>query len=219
LALVGLAAGAGATAWWLDRSEGPRPAPAPSPAVTSPTPTVSPTVPASLHECVAAVQRAAAAMARARATVADWAAHVQAQTDLDSGKNTVAATERIWERTRTRGPAGVRAFGAADAAYRRAADACREPPADVDSDVAAAAATCRQVSKQTDLVLAAARGAVRDWAAHLKAMADSESGRIGAAHAAAEWRAAYRAAPININRFNGAERVYRAHPPCEVPRP
>jgi hypothetical protein len=56
---------------------------------------------------------------------------------------------------------------------------------------------------QTDLVLAAARGAVRDWAAHLKAMADSESGRIGAAHAAAEWRAAYRAAPININRFNG----------------
>jgi hypothetical protein len=218
--LIGLAAGAGAIAWWLDRSEGPRSAPAPAPALTSPTPTPSPRAPASLAACAAAVQRGATAVARARATVADWAAHVKAQTDLESGRNTVAETERIWARTRARGTGGVTAFRAADTAFRRVAGACQAPPpADVDSDVVAAAATCREVGRQTDLVLAAARGAVQDWTAHLKAMADRDAGRLGAAHAAAEWRAAYRAAPVNINRFNGAEQVYRAHSPCEVPRP
>jgi hypothetical protein len=218
LAVVGLAAGAGAVAWWLDRSEGPPPVPSRSPGFTSPTPTASPTVPGSLHACVSAVQQGAAAAARARVTVADWAAHVKAQTDLDAGRNTVAETERIWARTRARGPGGVTAFRAADAAYRRVAGACQQPlPADVDRSVAAAAATCRRASRQADLVLAAARGAVQDWAAHLEAMADRRSGRIGRAHAAEQWRAAYRAAPININRFDAAERVYRAHPPCEVP--
>jgi hypothetical protein len=222
LAVVGLAAGAGVLAWWLDRLEGPPPAPAPSPGFTSPaptaSPTASPTVPASLQACVAAVERGAAAVGRARPAVADWAAHVKAQTDLDAGRNTMAETERIWARTRARGPGGVTAFGAADTAYRRVAGACQQPlPADVDGDVAAAAATCRRASRQTDLVLAAARRAVQDWAAHLKAMADRRSGRIGAAHAAEQWRAAYRAAPININRFDAAERVYRAHPPCGVP--
>jgi hypothetical protein len=218
-AVVGLAAGAGALAWWLERPEAPPPVPTRSPGLTSPTRTASPTVPASLQACVAAVERGAAAVGRASATVADWVAHVKAQTDLDAGRNTMAETERIWARTRARGPEGVIGFRAADAAYRRVAGACpRPPPADVDSDLAAAVTRCRQASRQTDLVLAAARGAVQDWAAHLKAMADRRSGRIGPAHAAEQWRAAYRAAPININRFEVALRVYRAHSPCGVPQ-
>jgi hypothetical protein len=174
--------------------------------------------PASVQSCITAVQRGANAVAVARATVADWAAHVQAMSDLESGRNSEAETKQIWAETRSRGPAGVAGFHTADAAYKEAVGACRKT-SDIEAgaEVAAALATCRDVTEQSDAVLGAARGAVADWAAHLKAMADRKAGRLDPHHASLKWLTAYKAAPVNIKKFQAAERIYRAHTPCEPP--
>jgi hypothetical protein len=221
LILLGIAAGAWIWMGAFDRlTRGPAPprdgGGAPVPA--SPTPVPTRALPAAIPGCVDAVQHGGAAVSRARATIADWAAHVQAMADLESGANTEAETQRIWATTRSRGPAGVAGFRAADADYQRARGACGAvPDAGLPADVAAAVAACRDVSRQTDAVLAAARGAVADWAAHLRAMADREAGRLDPHRAHLRWLAAYRAAPVNIETFRAAERVYRAHPRCEAP--
>jgi hypothetical protein len=190
---------------------------APSPAPTS-LPAAVPSVPASVRACVDAVQRGGAAVDRARATMADWVAHVQAMADLQSGRNTEAETKRVWAETRARGPQGVAGFHSAYSEYRRLAGGCdRLPEAELPADVASAVAVCRDVRRQTDAVLAAAQGAVADWSAHLKAMADRRAGRLDAHAAHVKWLAAYRAAPVNIEKFRAAERVYGAHPPCALP--
>jgi hypothetical protein len=138
--------------------------------------------------------------------------------DLQSGANTEAETTRIWAETRARGPRGVARFRSADGDYRQRAGACDGlPEAELPADAASAVAGCRDVRRQTDAVLAAAQRAVADWSAHLKAMADRRAGNLDAHAAHLKWLAAYRAAPVNIKKFQAAERGYGTHAPCGLP--
>jgi len=181
-------------------------------------PALTRTVSPAVRACTTAVQRGEAAVSRAHRAVADWAAHVQAMTDLLSGKNTPAQTTKIWARTRARGPAGVAGFRAADTDYKRARQQCLgTPAAEVVPEVAATVATCRGVSRQTDAVLVGAGAAVGDWAGHLRAMAEREAGRLDPHHAQQTWLRLYQVARVNIEKFGAAERVYRDHTRCGPP--
>jgi hypothetical protein len=199
----------------------------PGPSVKSAQPTLPPSTPRfrptgavspAVQACVQAVERGAAAISRAEVTVKDWTAHVQAMADQVAGRITEAETKRIWASTRARGAAGVAGFQAARAGYRQARDRClRTPVEEVVPEAAAAVATCRDVSRQTDEVLAVGGAAVADWAAHLRAMRDREAGRLDPHHALQTWLKAYRAAHVNIDKFAAANRVYQDHARCGPP--
>lgn len=118
----------------------------------------------------------------ARAVVVDdWAAHVQANADLLSGKNTEAETKAIWGTTRERGPARADSYEDARKAYEAACGGPKECPA-----------------------LEAADAAVADWRTHLKAMADRRAGNLDPTHAQHMWQKAYEKAPDNIAKFREA---------------
>lgn len=122
--------------------------------------------------------------------MSDWNAHVQAQVDLDAGRNTEAETKAVWTTTRTRGPARADAFDEAAVAWR----GCTGTPEP---------AACTEA---TDATLDAASDAVGDWRRHLRAMADRKAGHIGSYHAQQMWVATYRSAPINIDKYRNAAR-------------
>jgi hypothetical protein len=219
LCVLGLLGAGWAVVSEIGRSPGPS-AKAPETPPASPPLRLQPTrlvVPA-VQTCTNAVARGDAAVARARVAIADWRAHVQAMVDQVSGKNTPEQTKKIWARTRARGVPGVTAFRAAQTDYQKLRDQCLDMPTEeVVPDTAATVATCRDVSRQADEVLAAGAAAVRDWEAHLKAMADREAGRLDPHHAWQTWLRAYKAARINIDKFTAADRVYQDHARCGPP--
>jgi hypothetical protein len=182
------------------------------------TPEPARTVPPSIQACIDAVMHGEVAVSRARASVGDWAAHIQAMTDLQSGKISEAAAKRIWAATTGRSKAGIAAFRTADAEYQQTGGACRATPeGDVTADAAAAVNTCRDIVAQTDAMLAAARRTVSDWAAHAKDIAERNAGRLDPHGAQRKWLSAYRKAPTNIEQFTAAERAYRGHARCTLP--
>lgn len=212
-------AGLFAAGWALVSEIGRGPGPVATP--TQPAPVVSSQLadtgagPAVIQACEDSVARGEAAVARAHTAVGDWTAHVQAMVDWESGKNTEARTKQIWKRTRARGATDVAGFRAASTDYKQARDGCLHMPAEeVPREAATNVARCRDVSRQTDAVLVAAGPAVADWAAHLKAMADREAGRLDPHHAWATWLKAYKTARVNIDKFGAAERVYQDHASC-----
>jgi hypothetical protein len=136
--------------------------------------------------------------------------------DQQSGKISEAEATRIWAATTARGPARVAAFRAADADYQRVRGPCRAAPdGGVTADVAAALTTCRKVDGQTETAIAAARDAVADWVAHMEAIADRKVGRLDPHRAMLQWLDVYRKAPVNIKKFEAAERFYRRQARCE----
>jgi hypothetical protein len=208
------------TAGWfvvaeIRRSPGPSAKPTRSTVVSTPTFEASALMPPAVQACADAVERGDGAVAQARRAITDWHGHVQAMVDLVAGRNTEAQTKRIWAQTRARGAPGVARFRATTTEYQKARGKCLGTPVDeVVPEAAAAVATCRDVSRQTDAVLSAAGGAVRDWDAHLRAMAAREAGRIDPHHAWQTWLKAYQAARVNIDKFTSADRVYQDHASC-----
>jgi hypothetical protein len=219
--VVGLLGAGWAVVSEIRRSPGPS-VKAAQPTLRQSTPRFQPTgaVSPAVQVCVQAVERGEAAISRAEGTVKDWTAHVQAMADQLAGRITEAETKRIWASTRDRGAAAVAGFQAARVGYRQARDRClRTPVEEVVPEVAAAVATCRDVSRQTDEVLGVGGAAVADWAAHLRAMQDREAGRLDPHHAWQTWLRAYRAARVNIDKFAAANRVYQDHARCGPPAP
>jgi len=218
LCVLGLMIAGWAVVAEIRRNPGPSALPT-QPASIAPSPSEpTRTMSRAVRACTTAVERGQVAISRAHGAIADWAAHVQAMTDLLSGKHTPAQTSQIWAKTRARGPGGVAGFRSADTGYKRARQACLgTPAADVVPEVATTVATCRGVSRQTDAVLVAAGAAVGDWAGHLRAMAEREAGRLDPHHAQLTWLRLYRVARVNIERFGAAERVYRDHTRCGPP--
>jgi hypothetical protein len=220
LCAVGLVAAGWAVVSEIRRSPGAsvKAVPSSPPVAAAPQVQSSSVAPPVVQTCMRAVDRGDAAVFQARAAVADWTAHVQAMTDQLTGRNTRAETARIWDATRARGAAGLSAFRSAETEYRRARERClRTPVEEVVPAVAATVGTCRDVTRQTDAVLAAAAGPLADWAGHLKAMADRRAGRLDPARANQLWLATYRGARLNIDRFAAADRVYRGHARCGRP--
>jgi len=218
LCVLGLVAAGWAVVSEIRRTPGPSATTAPTVSPSSPSSRPTALVVPAVQTCTSAVKLGDAAVSRARSAIADWHAHVQAMVDQESGKNTPDKTKAIWKRTRARGAPGVSAFRAAQAGYQKARDACLGMPVDEVIPVAATTvATCRDVSRQADVVLAAGGASVADWAAHLRSMADREAGRLDPHAAWIRWLRVYKAARVNIDMFTAADRVYQDHARCGPP--
>jgi len=161
----------------------------------------------SVAACVTEVRTTEAMLAEARTAADHWHEHVQAQTDLLSGKNSEAATKAIWKRTRLAGPGDIAALNSAVAAHARSVGGCADLPGD-------AADACQQRLIILDVAATADRAAARDWANHLAAMAAHAAGDFGSEHAQGLWRAAWSGAAANLNRAARANGALSRAPAC-----
>ncbi|MFD2077509.1 hypothetical protein SAMN05421678_11220 [Actinopolymorpha cephalotaxi] len=170
-----------------------------------------------LRACKAAADNATAAARGARVAVGDWAAHIQAMKDEQSGKNTEAQTKAIWTRTRLAGPGHVSAFTAADQAFRPAREACTKvDTAPLTARQKASVEVCRTYTDEADKAVGAARASVAEWKAHLRAMADRRAGRLDSGVAMHKWMSAYEKAPFRISAYKRADQDLRQVKPCRL---
>ena len=152
-----------------------------------------------------------AVIARAATGVDHWSQHVQAQTDANAGRISVAAMKKSFMRTRLLGPADIGRYrGALDAAAAQSGGCAT--PKDAPGDVKATLGSCAaRLAAQKPVLGAGARG-MNDWSSHLAAMKRSKGGHVH--NAQQVWVAAWRAAPPNITSFEKASARFRSAAAC-----
>jgi hypothetical protein len=176
------------------------------PSQPSAAPSANPTVSAAAA-CSAHIRTTEAVLAAARTAAGHWHEHVQARTDLLSGKNSVATTKAIWKRTRLAGPADI-------AKLKTATDAQVADNGGCAKLSRTAAAGCRQRLTALDWAAAANRAAAADWANHLAMMAAHAAGDFGREHAQDMWVAAWSGAAKNLNAAARADAALAKTSPC-----
>jgi hypothetical protein len=142
--------------------------------------------------------------------VGHWATHVQAQTDANRAKITVATMKGKFAKTRLAGPADQKRYADAMSDYHKADRSC-DTVKGATQKVAAALTKCSQRSKAQRPVIRAAAPAMKDWRSHLAAMQRSREGHV--VNAEAIWLKAWRAAPPHIKAYQKAAGDFDA-PSC-----
>jgi hypothetical protein len=165
---------------------------------------------AALEECRASVQAADDVLEAARVGIGHWSEHVQAQTDANKGKISLAKMAAIFKRTRLDGPNDVRAYDEARDKAKDRSGSC-EPPDGSPAAVEDTMGDCRKRSEAQQPVLAAAADGMGDWKSHLAAMRRSRMGHVHDAQGV--WIRAWRAAPPHIKAFDRADDRFDA-PTC-----
>lgn len=148
-------------------------------------------------------------MGAARTAAGHWREHVQARSDLLSGKNPEATTTAIWKRTRLAGPGDMVALTTALTAQAKSAGGCAKLSGST-------AATCKKRLTTLDAAATADRAAARDWGNHLAMMAAHAAGDFGAEHAQEMWVSAWSHAPRNLNAAARANAVLDEAPACKA---
>src|SRR5215207_9184840 len=191
-----------AVAGQLGGSDDAQPTPTASPSISQPT---SP--PTAAAACAREIAAGEALVEAARTAAGHWREHVEARTNLLSGKNSLATTRAIWKRTRLAGPTDLASLASAATAQAKARGGC-------STISGTAAEPCRQRLAALDVAASAGRATARDWANHLSMMAAHAAGAFGAEHAQHEWVAAWRGAPKNLNAFKRADEALATAPGC-----
>lgn len=204
--LVGLVLGPG-----LRHDVATAPSPQPSsahPTKSSPSPTTPARTASSdeqsarlLKACRKKVTAGDEVLAAARRGMRHWAQHVEAQTDADAGKITVAAMNATFRRTRLAGPGDTRRYDHAAQTLRRSKGSC-EDKAGVPKKIAKQLAACAERRRAQVPVLAAAEKGMADWKRHLSDMRLADHGRLS--HPSQRWRQTYAAAPTRIRAYERA---------------
>ena len=159
--------------------------------------------------CAAEIRTTEAVVAAARTAAGHWREHVQARTDLLSGKNPEATTKAIWKRTRLAGPGDIAALNAALTAQAKSVGGCTKLSGST-------AAACKKRLTTLDAAATADRAAATDWANHLAMMAEHAAGDFGAEHAQEMWVAAWSQAPRNLNAAARANTALAEAPACKT---
>ena len=157
--------------------------------------------------CAREIRTTEAVVAAAHTATEHWREHVQAQTDLQLGKNSEAETKAIWKRTRLAGPADIAALDSALTAQSDSRGGCTNLPAE-------SAASCKARLAALDAAATADRVTAGDWANHLAAMAAHAAGDFGSGHAQELWVAAWSGATMNLNRAVRANDALSKAPAC-----
>jgi hypothetical protein len=199
--------------------------PTPTPSTPSPTPTPTGTASGgatssqpsgksaqSLRACVAQLSAADKVVSAAADGVGDWAAHVQARTDMFAGRISPEDMKATWKRTRLAGPGDQKRFHAALDHYQTAS-ACQrlDHVAPAQRKVASG---CAVRAKDADRAVAAAKAAMGDWKSHLGHMAAYAAGDMTESEAQTMWVAAWRHAPHNISAYHDAREKLAQAPAC-----
>lgn len=194
--------------------------PATTPAATrtpDPTPTASSasTVRSSkaLTACQAKVHAVDRVLDQARTGVSHWSEHVQAQSDANASKITIAKMDAVFKRTRLAGPADQKRYAAALAASTSTSisGSCA-PVAGSSATTALALQKCSQRQHDQQLLLPAAAAAMQDWKNHLAAMQSSQAGHVKDPQGV--WIMAWHDAPPHIEKYQHAAAAYRAAASC-----
>lgn len=162
-------------------------------------------------DCQQRVKSRDTVIARAATGIDHWSQHVQAQTDANAGRISVAGMKKSFMRTRLLGPSDVASYrGALDLAAARSGSCAT--PADAPAKVAATLAGCSaRIAAQKPVLVAGSRG-MHDWDSHLAAMRRNKMHHVD--NAQQIWIAAWRAAPDHIKDFDKAAATYRSAAAC-----
>jgi hypothetical protein len=182
----------------------------------SPTPTSRPSqsedprAAAALSACRAKVAAAGEVVAAAKTGMQNWSDHVQAQTDANAGKITIAKMEDIFHQTMKAGNKDEKRYRAAVNSYEDEDGSCREVQG-ASSKVTKRLAQCRERERAQQPVLDAAKDGMTDWVTHLRDMRRSAQGKIH--NPQQKWIQTWRAAPKNIDTYEDAVDKFSA-PNC-----
>lgn len=154
---------------------------------------------------------AEAVVEEARNGVHHWSEHVQAQTDANAGRISLAQRQAIFDRTREHGPHDLQAYDRALAKWKRQGTGACVAPADAPPKIRATIADCVSREQALRPVMTAAAKAMADWQRHQADMRRSQAQWVPDADRV--WAKAWRAAPTNINAFHDAREGFRA-PDC-----
>lgn len=220
--VVLLAAGAAGIMVWAETRGGGPASPAgreheahpgaPGPSARGAPATTSATA-ASDTSCAQEIMAADAVVAAARIGIGHWNEHVQARTDLLSGRKPKSETSAIWKRTRLAGPADLERYDDALTAYAATRGACAEAGS-AASPARDDLVACKKRAELLTRALRAAGDGMGDWRSHQRAMAAHNAGEFDAIHAQELWVAAWTAAPVNIRAFYAADGRLSAAPAC-----
>jgi hypothetical protein len=184
-----------------------------TPKPTTPKPSAAPDssqARSALTACQKKVRQGDRVLKQAKTGVGHWATHVQAQTDADNSRITVAEMAGTFKSTRLAGPADQKRYADALFDYRKLKGSCRAVKG-APKAVAAALAKCAQRAREQQPVMTAAAAAMKDWRSHLAAMQRSSEGHV--ANAEEVWLRAWRAAPPHIKAYKKAAAAFDA-PAC-----
>ncbi|MEV5963748.1 hypothetical protein AB0L70_18410 [Kribbella sp. NPDC051952] len=174
------------------------------PATPQPKPKV---IKSAADACADEIRTTEAVVTSAWAAAEHWRQHVQARTDLLSGKNSEEATKAIWKRTRLAGPADIATLDSAVSAQAKAAGGCKKLSGTT-------ATVCKKRLSALDRAAKADRAAAGDWESHLSMMAAHAAGDFDAEHAQDMWVAAWTAAPKHLDAASRANAALTAAPDC-----
>ena len=168
-----------------------------------------------VQRCRTAVATGEDAARAGGASYRDWAQHVQAQLDLDTGRTTWLGAVETWNATRSAGGGDARAFEQAVRRRAATAGACGTLAAQTTGQVHEAATACQRRAGALDALVAAAGPVTADWARHL------DSTRVEAAHApggpqALPWLGTARSALPALGRFRQARAALLRAPACRL---
>lgn len=163
-----------------------------------------------LTSCRASVRAADRTVAAAEVGIMHWSEHVQAQTDANAKKITIAQMEKIFKRTRLGGPDDVKRYHDAVQVADQSSGSC-QAPASATGTVKQQLDSCAVRSKAQKPVLEAAKNGMDDWESHLAAMRRSRMVHVHDAQGV--WLRTWRAAPPHIEAFKKADTSFDA-PSC-----
>ncbi len=182
----------------------------PSPTTTSATPSVDQVGVKALQRCRKRVAAGDRVLAAAKDGMRHWAEHVQAQTDADAGKITVAEMNATFRRTRLDGPDDAEEYDRATRALQHQKGSCATPDG-VSGKTAKRLEACAERRRAQLPVLAAAKEGMADWKAHLQDMRRSARGQVSRPDLT--WVRTWKAAPPHIKAYERAADHFEA-PKC-----
>jgi hypothetical protein len=149
-------------------------------------------------------------MAAGKVGMRNWADHVQAQTDANSGEISIGKLEDIFRRTQQAGDDDEKRYSRAVKAYHDRGDGSCRTVAGAPARIGKQLARCADRERAQQPVLVAAEDGMADWTKHLAVMRRSEDGKVH--NAQQKWLETWRAAPRNINAYEKAAGRFSARP-------
>jgi hypothetical protein len=163
-----------------------------------------------LKACRANVAAADRVLAAGKDGMRNWSDHIQAQTDANAGKITIAEMDAIFDRTMKAGDHDEDRYADAIQAHQDTSGSCEAVPG-APTEVANQLTRCAERRRAQDPVLSAVHDGMADWTKHLGEMRLSMKGKIH--NPQKKWLQTWRAAPRNINAYKQAAGRFSA-PDC-----
>jgi hypothetical protein len=154
-------------------------------------------------ECRAADQLAAAGLRAADTAMVQWRRHLDAMTDLVSGRISLAQATRYWDATRVAGKSSYRQWRRADAEFRAGAADCLAAAGDQPP-----VGACQVRVSSAAVLLAAERETLRTWRKHIRQMEALRAGRITPAHALHLWDSMYQRGLAGLRQVREAAKAF-----------